>query len=224
MLSTFVLEWLLVIASLIRFRKTLFGQLSSLLLILLATFQLAEYLICTQAPTLIWARLGLVAITLLPPVGLHLLAVISGRLQAVRLSYGLALLFSLLFLLWPGVTNQPTCGGNYVIFHTSYSVAVAYAYYYLGYLLWGLWEALSTYRASSDHQLRNLLTWMMIGYLSFMVPMAVVYLMNPTAREAIPSIMCGFALLLAFILSFKILPLYHRWHELQTAQKKPKRH
>jgi hypothetical protein len=45
-----------------------------------------------------------------------------------------------------------------------------------------------------------------------MGPMAAAYVFFPATRNAVASIMCGFALTLAFILVFKIVPLYNRTH------------
>jgi hypothetical protein len=48
------------------------------------------------------------------------------------------------------------------------------------------------------------------GYLSFAVPMPVTGLLSPELRRATPSIMCGFALILAVILSVYVAPMYAR--------------
>jgi len=45
-----------------------------------------------------------------------------------------------------------------------------------------------------------------------MVPMGVSYVFVPVTRNAVASIMCGFALTLAFILAFKVVPAYSRTH------------
>ena len=51
--------------------------------------------------------------------------------------------------------------------------------------------------------------WFIIGYLSFILPLTLVYILIPTSRVAVASIMCGFAVIFAFILTFKIAPIYH---------------
>ena len=81
----------------------------------------------------------------------------------------------------------------------------------LGFLLLGIWESLekitSLRRRSSG---KKALQWLIVGYLSFMAPMGAVYLLFPETRNAVASIMCGFALVLAFILAFKVVPAYDR--------------
>ena len=51
------------------------------------------------------------------------------------------------------------------------------------------------------------LKWLLAGYLVFVVPTTFVNIINPNTIEGIPSIMCGFAVLLAVILLLKVSPL-----------------
>lgn len=50
------------------------------------------------------------------------------------------------------------------------------------------------------------LLYLGIGYASFMLPTTIVYLIDQTTIAGIPSIMCGFAVLLALCLVFAVLP------------------
>ena len=49
-----------------------------------------------------------------------------------------------------------------------------------------------------------------MGYASFMVPMGFIYIISPASRAAVPSIMCGFAIILGLILTLRVIPEYHR--------------
>ena len=72
-----------------------------------------------------------------------------------------------------------------------------------------LWEAFVKATSLGKRSgLRRVLQWLIIAYLSFMLPMGLVYVTFSPARTAIASIMCGFAIILAFIFVLKILPLY----------------
>ncbi|TSC81996.1 MAG: hypothetical protein G01um101419_692, partial [Parcubacteria group bacterium Gr01-1014_19] len=51
--------------------------------------------------------------------------------------------------------------------------------------------------------------WFIVGYLSFILPMGVIFVISPATREALASIMCGFAIIFALILALKIVPKYH---------------
>ena len=122
----------------IRHHMTRFGKTAGATLILLASFQFAEYRICTGTggTSLLWARIGFIAITLLPIAGLYLVSLVSRKQHFLKIGHTTAV--------------------------------------------------------------------------GFMAAMGVLYLMIPATRSAIASIMCGFAIILAFILTFKVVPAYDR--------------
>jgi len=215
MFATFAIELILAALLFVRYRVTRFGKVASLVLILLATFQFAEYRICTisGSGSLDWSRIGFVAITLLPLTGLYLVSLVSHKTHFLKLGYVSAIGFVLYFAFVPKSITGAICGGNFVVFNTSTDLYRLYGFYYWGFLLLGIWESIeriaSLKRRTST---KRILQWWIVGYLSFMAPMGTVYLLFPSTRNAVASIMCGFALLLAFILAFKIVPAYHRAH------------
>src|SRR5277367_5386860 len=75
MLATLVIESLLAIYTLWRYQMTVVARLIVVAVLALATFQLAEFHVCTGFGLAAehWSRLGYIAITLLPPLGLHIL-------------------------------------------------------------------------------------------------------------------------------------------------------
>ncbi|MGV9001720.1 MAG: hypothetical protein ACOH18_02070 [Candidatus Saccharimonadaceae bacterium] len=186
------------------------GLFSVLILLCLSIFQLAEYLICEviNLPGLTWARVGYVSITLLPPLGVSLAMAIAGKKSvATQLSiYTIAGSFIAYFLFVAhGLTNQ-VCAGNYVIFTTHPEVIPIYGLYYYGSLI-----VLSVLSFRWSQRMKSVgkkkaLRALAIGNMAFMIPTTTVNLLNPTTTEAIPSIMCGFAVLLALIILFWVLP------------------
>ncbi|GEM_PF-4205541 len=56
--------------------------------------------------------------------------------------------------------------------------------------------------------------------LAFIVPTTAVNLINPATLAGIPSIMCGFAVLLAIILAGEVLPSYYSQPALSSLQQK----
>ncbi len=212
MLGTFLIEYTLAVIAFVHYRQTLVGRLAIGILLLLGTFQLAEYAVCTNRPSLMWAKIGIVAITLLPPLGLHLISIFTKRSAGLGLAYGLALGFSGMFLFLPQVSSGATCTGNYVILHLDPGVGVLYGIYYLGVLLWAILAAYLHRPAVLLSGPRAALAWLIWGYLAFILPSGIVYLLSDRARDAIPSIMCGFALILAIILVGRVLPLSHDNH------------
>ena len=84
MIATFFIEIGLAIYVAWRYKLNEVTRLAVALLTFLAIFQLAEYNVCEGSfgiNSLGWARLGYVAITLLPPIGFHLATKIAGQKQ-----------------------------------------------------------------------------------------------------------------------------------------------
>ena len=216
MLATFMIEIVFAIYTLLIHGKTRGGKIIVGLLFFLSLFQLSEFMICEDAPLMIWSRIGFVAITMLPPLGIHLVGILTKRKHLVIPSYIFGGFFILLFSFVNGAIQGGTCTGNYLVLHTSEVWGIPYTFFYLGLLIYATGEAIQgRYRASHlDKETKQILGWIITGYLAFMVPMAVVYAINESSHAGLPSIMCGFALLLAFTLALKTAPLYDRYKKL----------
>jgi hypothetical protein len=62
-------------------------------------------------------------------------------------------------------------------------------------------------RKEKNQKKRHALLWLMAGTLSFMIPTGIVYWVVPDSAYTIPSVMCGFAIIYAFILTAKVAPV-----------------
>jgi len=215
MIATLAIELSLAVFVFLRHGTTRFAKVAGLVLILLATFQFAEYRICTGTGevSLLWARIGFVAITLLPLAGLYLVSLVSHKQHFLKLGYATAGAFVLYFLAVPKSIPGAICGGNYVLFDLSNDFYRLYGLYYIGFLLLGIWESLEQLGTDQRQtRSRKTLRWLIAGYMSFMAPMGIVYLFVPETRNAVASIMCGFAIALAIILGLKVVPAFDRTH------------
>ena len=124
MIATFLIEIGLMIWVLARYRHTLLVKLVATMMVALAVFQLAEYNICEAAfglDSVTWARIGFVAITVLPPLGIHILTTISKRPMRglVVGSYSVMVVFMMIFALANHGISNAVCGGNYVIINVA---------------------------------------------------------------------------------------------------------
>lgn len=210
MLLTFVTEMILALYTFIKYRTSKFGRAVVLTLILLATFQIAEFGICRGTNPLIWAKIGFVAITLLPVLGLYLIYLLDRKAHFLRLGYVFAAGFLMFFIFVPNSIQGAACGGNYVIFSGPQGLYMLWGSYYFGFLLLAVWELLDRMLTlSKKEKVKKLFFWFIIGYLSFILPLAVLYFLFESVRGGITSVMCGFAILFALILTFKIIPLYN---------------
>lgn len=209
MLATFIIEISFAFYTVWRYQMTLVSRLVVSILVCLAVFQAAEFAVCGQlgfhGNEL--SRLGYGAITLLPPLGLHLTHVIAGKKSRwlVGTAYVSCVAFLLYFVFMTGAISGNTCYANYVVFDTHAASTKLYSLYYYGWLListffawrWGL---------EAKKRIKSALYALALGYVSFLLPTTTVNIIDPSTISGIPSIMCGFAVILAFVLVSQVLP------------------
>jgi len=210
MIATFVIEICFAIHTVWRYKMSRVSRLSVVLLVALATFQLAEFMVCRGlgGSDLLWSRIGYVAITVLPPVGLHLLATIvkDKRRWLIWPGYIAAAAFIAFFSLIGRSIDGHACLGNYVIFQVAPGFGWLYGAYYYGMLLATLVLGWYHFRRLRIKKVRRALSGLLIGYTIFIIPATTVNLVDPATIAGIPSIMCGFAVLLAITLVGMVLP------------------
>ncbi len=210
MLATFAVELSLMVYTLWRYRLTRVSRLVTALFGLLAIFQLAEYMVCggLGMSATMWARVGYVAITILPPLGVHLAFAIAGKTNRAVIGglYALGAAFVAYFLLASDVFTGNQCLGNYVIFQLGTTASHWYGVYYYGLLLLAIGASLQ-FAASASKKDRRALHAFIAGYMLFMLPTTIVNTVSPETIAGIPSIMCGFAVLLALVVAFWVMPL-----------------
>ncbi len=210
MAATFVIETSLMVYTLIRYKMSATALIVAATLGLLGLFQLSEFTVCGATPwsAIIWSRVGFIAITLLPPLGIHLIRAISKRtplwLAGLADASGIAL--ALLFGFSSTAFQSHVCAGNYAIFQLANGVGGTYFAYYYGWLIVGiilaLWQSITAQVTT-----RRALLYQVFGYLSLLLPTGIVNAMNPQTISGIPSVMCGFAVIYAIVLSFGLAPL-----------------
>ena len=210
MIATFIIEISLALYTVWRYKWNAVTRLSVLLLVALSVFQLAEFLVCRGmgGDSLLWSRIGFVAITILPPVGLHLIHVIAKdrRRWMILPGYLAGAAFIAFFSLVGRSIDGHACLGNYVIFQVAPVAGGLYGAYYYALLLASL--ALGRYhlRRKQPKKTRQALIGLMFGYTIFIIPSTYANLVSPEAISGMPSIMCGFAVLLALALAFIVSP------------------
>jgi hypothetical protein len=215
MLATFIIEVVFAVYVISRYKLTPVSRLAAAILIGLAVFQLAEYNVCETAwgvDSLTWARIGYVAITFLPPLGIHLATRLAGRKQPILVgsAYAVGLAFAVFFLFsGHGMTGQQ-CLGNYVIFSIAPWAISLYAFYYYGLLALGIGYSLQASQAMKSKSKKQALIALALGYLAFIVPTTAANIIDPSTMAGIPSIMCGFAVILAIVLTTIVVPRAHK--------------
>lgn len=215
MLATLTIEGCLAVYTVWRYKMNELTRLAATMLITLGTFQLAEYFVCTgyglHAEQ--WSRLGFVAITALPALGLHTMHLLAGKpgRKLVFAGYATMAGFMAFFLSYHAAFIGHQCTGNYVIFQMGAHLGGAFGLYYYTLLATGIALGIQWANELRDkgNVVRNKLEsvrGLIVGYLVFLVPTALANSVEPQTRRAIPSVMCGFAVIFALILSLYIMP------------------
>ncbi len=208
MLATFTIEILFAVYILWRYKLTPLSRIVVAILVSLAVFQGAEYAVCGAAVEPgIWSRIGYSSISLLPALGLHLILTIAKQKKSyiVMAGYASAAAFVLYYTFATHAISGSTCYANYAVFGPSEFIGWYYVAYYYGLMILGI--ALAWYYASRQKKQRSALIAVIVGYLSFILPTATVNIIDPTTIAGISSIMCGFAVLFAFVLTTTVAPL-----------------
>ena len=121
-------------------------------------------------------------------------------------AYAAASGFTVFFIGTSGALSGHECLGNYVIFQVAPGMGGLFAaYYYIG-LATTLYLAWRFMQQSKSEYVRRALTGLSMGYAAFIVPTATVNALSPDTIRGIPSIMCGFAAILAILLVLAVLP------------------
>lgn len=205
-----MIELALAIYSFVRYKPSKIKNIAIATLLLLAAFQFAEFNVCSgflQNPVL-WSRVGYVATMFLPALGLHGISIVAGRrnyaLLAIVYAASFALAVAIMFV--PGIVTISQCSGHYVLLRLQSPYAELFYLYYNAVLVGSIALAV-WYMRLATKQLKAVFGWYIVAYLVFMLPTALVYLLRPSTFDGLPSIMCGFAVITAVILAFRILPL-----------------
>jgi hypothetical protein len=209
MLATLLIEVAFASYVLWRYKFTPIARLIVSMLLLLAAFQGTEFLLCGGfgVDGGVWSRMGYAAITLLPPLGIHLAYLLAGRKagMVVAASYISCAAFLGYFVFATQAISGHTCYANYVAFETMEGSTLPYTLYYYGWLFVGTFLTFS-WAPKLDKHRRAALYALMGGYLALLIPTTTVTLLWNETLSAVPSIMCGFAIILAGLLALKVAP------------------
>lgn len=212
MIATFLIETVLAVYVIFRYKLHEIGRLAVLMLISLATFQLAEFSVCgASMGTETWSRIGYVAIALLPPLGLHLTYAITKakRRPLLAPAYISMVAFIAFFVLSPNAFDGYACLGNYVIFEVANGAGGLFGAYYYTWLAATLILGWKFIKRTKDPRTRRALGGVMAGYAVFIIPAVTANIVSPDVIRGMPSIMCGFAAILALLLVLVVLPNSH---------------
>jgi len=208
MLATLIIEFSSAIYVFARYKMTTISRLIVAILVTLGLFQLSEYMICggwglSHAE---WAKFGYIATALLPVFGIHLITAMAGKKKPllVSVAYATSAVFIVYYVIDRSLISGQQCFANYAVFYTHGLISQLFSIYYFFWLTVGLFLALHWSNQQPDK--RKSLRSIILGGFIFIVPTYIFNLIDPTTVKGIPSIMCGFAVVFAFILVLVVLP------------------
>lgn len=211
MLATFAIEIVYIAYILLRYKASPLTRIGTALIFCLAMFQLTEYFIC-EVPGFsgeVWSRVGFISITLLPPLGIHFVYAMAGRSwnNVIAAAYGTAVAWIIVFAFLPNIFGPAGCSGNYAIFDFRQLGNMYFIFYYF-WLYVGTLMTLKFWLklGKSQRKTRRAMIYFMISYLALLVPTMIVNMVKLETNAGIPSIMCGFAIIMASLITFLIVP------------------
>ena len=173
------------------------------IMLLLQTYQLSEFLLCIGVAQNIVVRLAISIITFLPPTGYLLtIRVLQCKRKFVLLIFYLSLILAVIlsfyFFFWDTTIVMKDCNPIYAVYQIGFTHL--YGVYYNLVILLALLVIFYQiiFKRVLKHNLKGLLV--LIGYISFLLPMIITLLVDPELISATTSIMCKYAILLAITL------------------------
>lgn len=190
-----------------RGRKSIL-RTSAAILFLLAAYQIIEAVLCSNPEGMkVFGRVAFMVVLWLPPAGLLLLSLLAGQKATWLRIYTFVFFAVAVFIfIWLLVDRTPIGVSVCLVVFARYAEVMpallnqVYAgFYQLGLISMLFISAILSVRTEDALQ-RKLSGQLLFGCLAFMVPTMVVINLFDITRGAFSSILCHFALLLAFFI------------------------
>lgn len=204
--ATAFIEFALAIYMRVRYGEARMVKFGSALLLLLGSYQISEFFLCTTTYAEFWTKWGFVSYSFLPAVGLHfVLHQLRRRVSTTHLAFiyvipALALLSSLA----PDVlVTQSWCNEVFITAHifpaTDYGMLTFWIYstYYAGFIIAASVLSINAFIAARKTRARMQFVYFPLGITLMTVPTFLLLVVFPHFGFRFPSVLCHFGLLLA---------------------------
>jgi prolipoprotein diacylglyceryltransferase len=105
------------------------------------------------------------------------------------------------------VFESYVCTGNYVFFQITGLETFYYSIFYFGLIILSVFRGLKFIEQNPKSEKNLAIKWFVAGYALFIIPTGIFILVLPDASRGVPSVLCGFAILMALVLALKVAPL-----------------
>lgn len=205
-LTTAIIEWTLAIILPFKYSKTRTRYFTSVFLFFLGFYQFTEFMFCKTNQADLWMRLGFIAYTLLPAIGLHT------TLYYFKIKWNLFWIYIIPILYIIGAvaaTNfvlESKCHDIFVTARNIFSSVDSplasirfgiYTAYYFSFILAACIIAIRAYLKETNYKKQKVLLAFPTAVFLMSFPTFILVIIFPTLNIQFPSILCHFALLLA---------------------------
>lgn len=204
-LATAAIEFGLIFWMQKKYPRAEFLKFGCWFMFLLGLYQFSEFLLCTAPYPDVWVRLGFIAYSFLPAVGLHAALSHTHKKYSVALLYVIPVIASV-FVLTPQVMSvNGVCNTIFItthIFPNTWIGSIAFwlysGLYYAGFIIWSCLLCIHAYLRERNARVRKLFLFLPVAIALMTVPTMIFIIALPHFDVRFPSILCHFALLLAF--------------------------
>ena len=199
-LTTAIIEWVLAVILLYRYRKSVLALHFAIVLFLLGFYQFSEFMLCMTNHAEFWGTAAFIGYNFLPAIGLGAVLVYLRKKVHSELVYGLPVVFALVALITRPFVVQGKCETIFVTILTIFSqnaTGVIYLAYYLGFIFLITYLLLVELYSTKDKNRKMVCVWLTIAVLAMTLPTILVIAIFPALGIRVSSILCHFALLTA---------------------------
>jgi len=205
-LTTAIIEWTLAIILPWKYTKTRTRFFSSALMFFLGLYQFTEFMFCKTNQADLWMRIGFMAYSLLPAIGLHT------TLHYLKIKFNIFWIYIIPVLYIIGAASTT----NFVVESKCYDIFVTarnifsninsplaslrfgiYTAYYFGFILIACLIGIRAYLKETNQKRQKILLTFPIAVFLMSFPTFILIIIFPALNIQFPSVLCHFALLLA---------------------------
>ena len=205
-IATAITEWILAVILPFKYNRARVRFFMSALLVFLGLYQFTEFMLCQTDRADLWMRLGFIAYTMLPAIGLHSSVYYFKKKVNVFWIYILPAIYIIIALTTSQFVLEAKCYAIFVyasnaIFSYTDPIKlfgfIVYVAYYFGFILWCSLIGVKAYLKEKDQQKQKIALILPLGIFLMAFPTFVLIVVFPTLNIRFPSVLCHFGLLLA---------------------------
>ena len=204
-LTTAIIEFLVATYLLVKYKNYLVPAFSAILIYVLGIYQFTEFMLCTSNNPLLWAKIGFIAYSFLPAIGLNLVLRYTKRKFPSFILYIPAILATLFALFTKNFILHASCSKMFVIskiatiLEPTIFLKKLYLIHYFGYVALSI-LLLVIYIKKEKDIARKYMAYLaaFVAMLTILAPIILIVIL-PSFGNQFPSIYCEFAILVSIV-------------------------